>query len=56
MAYPTKDNIEVLVNTLNDLSKGRFYIWNISEFKYDTSIFNNNVFAVLLYKFISMAR
>jgi len=44
MTYPSKEKIEELSKTLETrFPKGSYYIWNVSEHKYDTSYFNNQV-------------
>ena len=43
MTFPSKGKIKALSQFLNSQFKINYYIWNISEHTYDTSIFNNQV-------------
>ncbi len=45
MTYPSKEKIKCLSDTLNlQFTNNKYYIWNISEERYDTSFFNNQVY------------
>ena len=43
MAFPSKEKIKPLSQFLNSQFKKNYYIWNISEHTYDSSIFNGQV-------------
>ena len=44
MTYPSPEKIKGLSNTLNaQFKNNNYYVWNVGEQKYDTSLFNNQV-------------
>ena len=43
MTFPSKDKTKALSQFLNTQFKTNYYIWNVSEHTYDTSIFNGQV-------------
>lgn len=51
ITFPTKENSEKIVRTLSEISNGKFYVWNLSEHTYDTTLFKNNVIALAFREF-----
>ena len=41
--FPVDQKIQVMSSFLNRTFGANYYIWNISEHRYDVSIFNNQV-------------
>jgi hypothetical protein len=45
MAYPTNEKSKNLSNVINtQFKKNNYFIWNVSEHKYETALFENQVF------------
>ncbi len=43
MPFPAQENIEIIGDFLNTNFANNYFVWNISEHSYDTSIFNDQV-------------